>query len=36
VYNIYESASVLRLGKNGFEFLCPTLWQMVDDRLRKQ
>jgi sugar phosphate isomerase/epimerase len=31
VFNIYESASVLRLGENGFEFLCPALWAMVDE-----
>lgn len=29
-FNIYESASVARLEKGGIEFLCPSLWKLVE------
>jgi hypothetical protein len=31
VYNIYESAAVMRLGEQGFEPRCPTMWKLLDE-----
>jgi hypothetical protein len=35
VFNIYESAAVIRLQKQGFEFLSPTLWKLVEQYRRR-
>ncbi len=34
VFNIYESAAVVRLQQHGFEFLSPTLWKLVNQYRR--